>query len=62
MGIRNPNASTLRPVKRRSVKYPKIHFEKYFSILFASLQLSSQKKLFLPKKNIWDRGIAQLCP
>lgn len=48
MGIRNPNASTLRPVKCRfflsvSVQYPHNHFEKYFYLLFACLQLNSQK-------------------
>lgn len=68
MGIRNPNASTLRPVKNRflisvSVQYPNNHFEKYFYLLFTCLQLSNQKRLlFLARKNIWVRALPHCVP
>jgi hypothetical protein len=47
-GIKSPNVSTLRPVKRRffiylSLHHPNNHFEKYFYLKFACPQLSSQK-------------------
>jgi len=66
MGIRNPNACTLVPVKHRffiSVSLHQLnnHLEKYFCLLFARLQPSSQKNNCSYLEKIFGVGALPHC-